>query len=73
MGVAGELANQDPEAAAGRLETIHQQIQKLARERELFATVFMPGRQEYGDRLDWELRAALDRHDCITASARREP
>ena len=30
--------------------------QKLARERELFATFFMPGRQEYGDRLDWELR-----------------
>jgi len=47
--------------------------QKLARERELFATFFMPGRQEYRDRLDWELRAALDRHDCITASVRREP
>ena len=47
--------------------------QKLARECELFAIFFMPGRQEYGDRLDWELRAALDRQDCITASTRREP
>jgi hypothetical protein len=28
---------------------------------EIFATFFMPGRQEYGDRCDWELRAALDR------------
>src|SRR5215510_491672 len=46
---------------------------KLARERELFATLFMPGRQEYGDRLDWELRAALDRHDFLTASQRRGP
>ena len=44
---------------------------KLARERELFATFFMPGRQEYGDRLDWELRTALDRHDFLTASTRR--
>ena len=46
--------------------------QKLARERELFATFFMPGRQEYGDRLDWELREALDRRDVLTASTRRE-
>jgi hypothetical protein len=46
--------------------------QKLARERELFATFFLPGRQEYGDRLDWELRAALDRYDSLTASTRRE-
>ena len=46
--------------------------QELARERELFATFFMPGRQEYGDRLDWELRAALDRQDLLTASERRE-
>jgi len=30
-------------------------------QRELFATFFIPGRQEYGDRCDWELRAALDR------------
>ena len=34
--------------------------QALAHERELFATFFMPGRQEYGDRLDWELKTALD-------------
>jgi glycogen synthase len=47
--------------------------QKLARQRELFATFFMPGRQEYGDRLDWELRAALDAQDFLTASQRREP
>ncbi len=33
----------------------------LAQERELFASFFMPGRQEYGDRLDWELKAALDK------------
>jgi len=33
----------------------------LAHERALFDTFFMPGRQEYGDRFDWELRAALDR------------
>jgi glycogen synthase len=46
--------------------------QKLARERELFATLFVPGRQEYGDRLDWELRAALDRHDLLTTSQRRK-
>jgi len=45
--------------------------QKLARQRELFAAFFMPGRQEYGDRLDWELRAALDRDDFLTASTRR--
>jgi glycosyltransferase involved in cell wall biosynthesis len=44
---------------------------KLARQRELFATFFMPGRQEYGDHLDWELRAALDRDDFLTASTRR--
>jgi hypothetical protein len=46
--------------------------QKLARERALFATFFMPGRQEYGDRLDWELREALDRRDLLTASTRRQ-
>jgi glycogen synthase len=34
--------------------------QALAQERELFATFFMPGRQEYGDRCDWELKTALD-------------
>ena len=45
--------------------------QELARQRELFATFFMPGRQEYGDRLDWELRAALDRQDFLTSSERR--
>ena len=45
--------------------------QELARQRELFATFFMPGRQEYGDRLDWELRAALDRQDSLTTSERR--
>jgi len=39
--------------------------QALAHERELFATFFMPGRQEYGDRLDWELKTALDKTtDC---------
>ena len=45
--------------------------QELARQRELFATFFMPGRQEYGDRLDWELRAALDQQDFLTSSERR--
>ena len=45
--------------------------QELARQRELFATFFMPGRQEYGDRLDWELRAALDRQDSLTTRERR--
>jgi len=35
--------------------------QALAHERELFATFFMPGRQEYGDHFDWELKAALDK------------
>jgi glycogen synthase len=45
--------------------------QELARQRELFATFFMPGRQEYGDRLDWELRAALDRQDFLTPGERR--
>jgi len=39
-------------------------------QRELFATFFMPGRQEYGDRCDWELRAALDR-ELEAASSRR--
>src|SRR5262249_41970574 len=33
----------------------------LAHERELFATFFVPGRQEYGDRFDWELKTALDK------------
>jgi len=56
-----------------RQKLIEDFTQKLARERELFATFFMPGRQEYGDRLDRELRVALDRHDCLTASERREP
>jgi hypothetical protein len=45
---------------------------KLARQRDLFATFFMPGRQEYGDRLDRELRAALDSYDSRTTSPRRE-
>jgi len=41
----------------------------LAHERELFAAFFMPGRQEYGDRCDGELRAALDQaiHHTTTA------
>jgi hypothetical protein len=56
-----------------RQKLIEDFTQKLGRERELFATFFMPGRQEYGDRLDRELRAALDRQDCRTTSARREP
>jgi hypothetical protein len=56
-----------------RQKLIEDFAQKLARERELFATFFMPGRQEYGDRLDWELRAVLDRHNVLTASERREP
>jgi glycogen synthase len=56
-----------------RQKLIEDFTQKLARERELFATFFMPGRQEYGDRLDWELREALDRRDLLTASTRREP
>jgi glycogen synthase len=55
-----------------RQKLVQNFTQKLARERELFATFFMPGRQEYGDRLDWELRAALDRQDGLTASERRE-
>jgi glycogen synthase len=56
-----------------RQKLIKDFTQKLARERELFATFFMPGRQEYGDRLDWELRTVLDRQDFLTASKRREP
>jgi hypothetical protein len=55
-----------------RQKLIEDFTQKLGRERERFATFFMPGRQEYGDRLDWELRAALDRHDFLTASTRRQ-
>jgi glycogen synthase len=35
--------------------------QALGPERELFTTFFMPGREEYGDRLDGELWAALER------------
>ena len=42
--------------------------QALAHERELFATFFMPGRQEYRDHCDWELRAALDRQHFLTTS-----
>jgi len=39
--------------------------QTLAHERELFASFFMPGQQEYGDRLDWELKTALNKIlDC---------
>jgi hypothetical protein len=55
-----------------RQKLIQNFTRKLARERELFATFFTPGRQEYGDRLDWELRAALDRHDFRTVSKRRK-
>jgi glycogen synthase len=55
-----------------RQKLIEDFTQKLARQRELFATFFMPGRQEYGDRLDWELRAALDRQDFLPVSKRRE-
>src|SRR5262245_44452045 len=33
----------------------------LAQERELFTTFFTPGQQEYSDRLDWELKIALDK------------
>ena len=39
-------------------------------QRELFAAFFMPGRQEYGDRCDWELRAALDRELEAASSGR---
>src|SRR5262249_61159786 len=35
--------------------------QALGPEREIFATFFMPGQQEYSDRLDWELKTALDK------------
>src|SRR5215475_7853856 len=55
-----------------RQKLIQNFTRKLARERALFATFFTPGHQEYGDRLDWELRAALDRHDFRTARKRRE-
>lgn len=41
--------------------------QALGHERELFATSFMPGQQEYSDRLDWELKTALDKTlDCVS-------
>jgi glycogen synthase len=56
-----------------RQKLVQNFTQKLARQRELFATFFMPGRQEYGDRLDWELRAALDHREVLTTSPRREP
>ena len=35
-----------------RQKLVEDFTQKLGRERERFATFFMPGRQEYGDRLD---------------------
>jgi glycogen synthase len=41
--------------------------QALGHERELFASFFTPGQQEYGDRLDWELKTALDKTlDCAS-------
>jgi hypothetical protein len=55
-----------------RQKLIEDFTQTLADQRELFATFFMPGRQEYGDRLDRELRAALDRQDALTARERGE-
>src|SRR5262249_51994203 len=54
----GLLAKQWSKA---RQKLIAHFTQVLARERELFATFFMPGQQEYGDRLDWELKTALDK------------
>lgn len=34
--------------------------EELAQERALFGQFFLPGQREYGDRLDWELKAALE-------------
>jgi glycogen synthase len=44
---------------AGRKELIGKFVGSLKNDRELFARFFSPGRQEYGDKFDWELKAAL--------------
>jgi glycogen synthase len=35
-------------------------VQSLSRDRDLFADFFTPGRQEYGDPLDWDLKSMLE-------------
>jgi glycogen synthase len=46
---------------SARRQLIEDFTQALAHQQKLFGSFFMPGLQEYSDRLDWELRAALDR------------
>ncbi|MGE3541085.1 MAG: glycogen/starch synthase [Candidatus Tectimicrobiota bacterium] len=43
-----------------RRQLIQQFTQGLGTERLCFRQFFMPGQQEYGDRFDWQLRAALE-------------
>ncbi len=42
-----------------RRQLIDKFLSQLNTEKELFAEFFIPGRQEYADRLDWELKEAL--------------
>ncbi|MBE7467943.1 MAG: hypothetical protein DPW09_00445 [Anaerolineae bacterium] len=42
-----------------RRQLIDKFLSQLNTEQELFAEFFIPGRQEYTDRLDWELKEAL--------------
>jgi glycogen synthase len=44
---------------AERRRLIHEFIHELKKDRTTFAEFFIPGQQEYTDRLDWELRQAL--------------
>jgi hypothetical protein len=44
---------------AERRRLIHDFIHELNKDRATFVEFFIPGRQEYNDRFDWELRQAL--------------
>lgn len=43
-----------------RQELIKKFVTSLGPDREMFDQFFFPGRQEYGDRFDWELKEALE-------------
>jgi len=44
----------------GRRTLIRNFIESLKKDRERFNAFFIPGREEYGDAFDWELKAALE-------------
>ena len=45
---------------AERHKLVDKFAKSLKQDRAIFADFFIPGQEEYGDKFDWELKAALD-------------